>query len=317
MNNLVSVVIPVYNQPDLLDECLKSIALQRFSDFRVIIVDDASTVDYQQVISKYKDMTIEYRRNNRNKGAMFNMKSLLEIKWMTKYFVVFHEDDLMHPLFLEQQVKVMEENNLLSFSGTLMEYFTENEFYTFYSKKKMQKDNHTYFNSASDFLKTVLLKQEICFGSIIYRTNNCDNINFEVHRFGPLCDRPYLISFLKNGTLGCLINNSLVYYRDHGPDDQRFSHLTGKQIVSFFKSYKNVLKTNVSLKKLYLNYATNEILNFCSISKKVNYIQSLLIFIYALFNSMASIKYMGPKAFRALNIYNFILRLKKIKSLFE
>ena len=49
-----SVIIPVYNRPDEVDELLQSLVKQRFKDFEVIVVEDGSSVPCQTVVEKYK-----------------------------------------------------------------------------------------------------------------------------------------------------------------------------------------------------------------------------------------------------------------------
>lgn len=49
-----SVIIPVYNRPDEVDELLQSLVKQRFKDFEVIVVEDGSSVSCEAVAEKYK-----------------------------------------------------------------------------------------------------------------------------------------------------------------------------------------------------------------------------------------------------------------------
>ena len=56
-----SVIIPVYNRPDEVDELLGSLAVQTFRDFEVIIVEDGSSVPCEGVVGDYRDrMDIHY-----------------------------------------------------------------------------------------------------------------------------------------------------------------------------------------------------------------------------------------------------------------
>ena len=50
-----SIVIPVYNRPDEVDELLQSLTTQTFKDFEVVIVEDGSDIPCQEVVNKYAD----------------------------------------------------------------------------------------------------------------------------------------------------------------------------------------------------------------------------------------------------------------------
>jgi len=50
-----SIIIPVYNRPDEVDELLQSLTAQTFKDFEVVIVEDGSDIPCQEVVEKYAD----------------------------------------------------------------------------------------------------------------------------------------------------------------------------------------------------------------------------------------------------------------------
>ena len=50
-----SIIVPVYNRPDEVDELLDSLTRQTYHDFEVIIVEDGSAVPCKEVCDKYKD----------------------------------------------------------------------------------------------------------------------------------------------------------------------------------------------------------------------------------------------------------------------
>ncbi len=51
-----SVIIPVYNRPDEVDELLQSLAQQSFKDFEVIVVEDGSSVPCKDVADRYRSV---------------------------------------------------------------------------------------------------------------------------------------------------------------------------------------------------------------------------------------------------------------------
>ena len=63
-----SIIIPVYNRPDEVDELLASLSTQTERDFEVIVVEDGSTTPCEDVCEKYKDrLTLSYHKK-KNSG---------------------------------------------------------------------------------------------------------------------------------------------------------------------------------------------------------------------------------------------------------
>lgn len=56
-----SIIVPVYNRPDEVDELLSSLAKQTYSDFEAVIVEDGSKDKCEHIVEKYKDsFKVEY-----------------------------------------------------------------------------------------------------------------------------------------------------------------------------------------------------------------------------------------------------------------
>jgi glycosyltransferase involved in cell wall biosynthesis len=69
-----SIIIPVYNRPDEVDELLDSLTKQRFSDFEVLIVEDGSVNDCRAVVQRYAErMNLHYfAKSNSGPGPSRN-----------------------------------------------------------------------------------------------------------------------------------------------------------------------------------------------------------------------------------------------------
>jgi len=106
---LVSIGIPVYNGAKYLKETLDSILSQTFTDFEVIVSDNASTDSTREIVESYaaKDSRIRYYRNAENIGAAPNYNRTFELS-RGKYFRWHAHDDLIAPTYLEKCVAVME-----------------------------------------------------------------------------------------------------------------------------------------------------------------------------------------------------------------
>jgi glycosyltransferase involved in cell wall biosynthesis len=65
----VSVIIPTYNRADHVGRAIRSVLAQSFQEFEVLIVDDGSTDNSEQIIRGFKDARIFYLRREANGGA--------------------------------------------------------------------------------------------------------------------------------------------------------------------------------------------------------------------------------------------------------
>ncbi|WP_019503564.1 glycosyltransferase family 2 protein [Pleurocapsa sp. PCC 7319] len=108
---LVSVGMPVYNGERFLDSAINSILGQTFKDFELIISDNGSTDRTEEICRHYAntDHRIRYYRQENNLGAGWNFDRVAELA-TGKYFKWACHDDLCALEFLEQCVKILEED---------------------------------------------------------------------------------------------------------------------------------------------------------------------------------------------------------------
>jgi glycosyltransferase involved in cell wall biosynthesis len=100
----ISVVIPTFNQPDFLEEALKSVLAQTFRDFEVIVVNDGSTDDTAQRLEGYSNRLRIINQENLGIGAARNRG----IEAATgRYVALLDHDDTWHPDKLAIQYQFM------------------------------------------------------------------------------------------------------------------------------------------------------------------------------------------------------------------
>ena len=120
MNELVSIIMPSYNTADYIGESIKSVQAQGYSNWELIIVDDCSTDNTDDVVKPFLvDSRIRYLKNERNSGAAVSRnRALREAKG--RWIAFLDSDDLWMPEKLEKQIGFMEKNGY-SFSYTKYE----------------------------------------------------------------------------------------------------------------------------------------------------------------------------------------------------
>ena len=108
MNNLVSIVMPSYNTEPFIAESIQSVLQQSYPNWELIIVDDCSTDNTDEVVESYlSDARIKYLKNEKNSGAAVSRnKALREAKG--RWIAFLDSDDLWMPEKLEKQIGFME-----------------------------------------------------------------------------------------------------------------------------------------------------------------------------------------------------------------
>ena len=108
---LLSVGLFVYNGERFLKEALDSILNQTFTDFELIISDNASTDRTGEIAKAYakRDDRIRYYRNEKNMGAGWNIRRVYELA-AGKYFKQAAADDLLEPDFLRRCIESLEKD---------------------------------------------------------------------------------------------------------------------------------------------------------------------------------------------------------------
>lgn len=106
----VTVVIPTYNYGRFLPRAIKSVLKQTISNWKLLIVDDGSTDDTEQVVEPYlKDPRIRYVKQER-KGLSYSLKHALSLV-DTEYLAQLDADDWYEPRTLETCLKKMEKSS--------------------------------------------------------------------------------------------------------------------------------------------------------------------------------------------------------------
>ena len=115
---ILTIGLPIYNGEDTIKNILDSILNQSYENFILVISDNASTDSTQKICKNYakNDNRINYIRQEKNIGLLNNWNFLLK-NTKTKYFMWVEADDYYDSFFIEDNVKVLENDN--SFVGSI------------------------------------------------------------------------------------------------------------------------------------------------------------------------------------------------------
>lgn len=112
----VSVVMPVYNAARFLEEAVRSILGQTFSDLELIIIDDGSTDDSLSILKAITDERICVFCNDCNLGVSASLNRGISVA-RGEYIARMDADDISFPCRIEKQVKFLDAHLEVSVVG--------------------------------------------------------------------------------------------------------------------------------------------------------------------------------------------------------
>jgi glycosyltransferase involved in cell wall biosynthesis len=96
----VTIGIPTYNRPDWLRQSMQSVLNQSFTDFRLLVADNASDESTKEVVTSFRDDRVDYVRSAVNIGMTPNINRIIGLA-KTEFVNILPDDDLLYPTYLE------------------------------------------------------------------------------------------------------------------------------------------------------------------------------------------------------------------------
>lgn len=118
----VSVILPSYNRADWLEIAIKSILEQTFSDFELIIIDDASTDHSADVIRSFSDSRIKPVFKTQNEGYPTALQEAIQLA-QGEFIARMDSDDISRPTRLEKQVNFLRDHKNVMVVGAHAQKF--------------------------------------------------------------------------------------------------------------------------------------------------------------------------------------------------
>jgi glycosyltransferase involved in cell wall biosynthesis len=198
----VTVCIPTYNRAGLLRTSLQSVLWQSLRDVEVIVSDNASTDDTEEVVRSLRDPRVVYDRNPENVGLFANLSRCLSLG-SGRYRVVLPDDDLMLPGNLERKVAFLERHPTAAMvhSGFRFLDATGNPAGPIVNWARLDED--TLEPGASFVRRSIALGGLVCVSSVMLRSEHVAGERFDPDD-GPYADMALWLRVASRGDVGFL-----------------------------------------------------------------------------------------------------------------
>ena len=168
-NNLISIIIPVYNRQNVIEECINSVLEQSYQNFEIIIVDDGSSDDTYSICKSLAEKETRIKLYSAKHGGVSTARNIALDNSTGDYVFFLDSDDIIHPLLLEILITEMIRTGA-AIGGTNVVTVSENNWDKLKEKLGSQPtDNKTEFKTNAETLEAVFCSNSPlnCIGGVM------------------------------------------------------------------------------------------------------------------------------------------------------
>lgn len=242
-NPLLTICVPTYNSARFLEKSLKSILNQDYPNFEVIVSDNASTDNTEEIVKSFSDKRTKFRKNPVTIGltcANCN-ECMKEVK--SEFMAFYHSDDIY-----EKDITTKEMDFLVSYPEagavfTLGVLIDENDktISEFQLPRELRKKELYNF---ADIFKTLLKsgKCPIICPTFMTKKSVFNKVGlFKEKDFGRAADVEMWLRILKEYPIGILDENLIKYRVGKNKDAVKYDYLRTKK-ADFFSVMDHYIK---------------------------------------------------------------------------
>ncbi|TXY87197.1 glycosyltransferase family 2 protein [Vibrio cholerae] len=150
---LVSIVMPCYNSKDYIHESISSVINQSYSNWELLVIDDASTDNTRDIVCSFDDKRIKLFPLASNSGSPSIPRNIGLTNAQGQYIAFLDADDLWMPDKLSDQIGLMIRDNI---SFTCSPYIIFGDKESFYNPPKVVRYEQLLYNNSIGCLTAVI-----------------------------------------------------------------------------------------------------------------------------------------------------------------
>ena len=234
----IDIYIATYNRADYLRESIYSILNQTVDVNKITVLDNESTDNTKDVVMSLQDKGVRYIKTTGNLGNFLQAQKLSS----KPYTMLFHDDDLLNPGYLESALKCINTYQDISIvTGNSLSFFNND-----IPKIEKMSSEHLLLPKPEDFSKLVFYFNRVAYAAAIYKTEYFKKMNLEYEKFSKLNDKPFMVKVQGDGAAVYFTDSNCLYVRTHKQQDTVTSVNTPTldQLSNWFLFFYNKCKVS-------------------------------------------------------------------------
>lgn len=262
-NAILSIIIPVYNVEQYIDQCIQSILIQKFQDYEVILVDDGSTDNSAQICDTYAQQDKRIKVIHKKNGGVSSARNRALQMISSKYITFIDPDDFIESdTYTENMRILLHDNEIDILQYPLCRYHSPGSIENFHTIQQYLKGQEEIF---SHWWSGSPLHYSTC--NKIFKAEVFNNITFLEGHVSE--DTRLVASFYKIANTVYLSDKGRYYYRtrqysltsNYSFDKHldlfyahlsiyteliKFPSLVSKRAIAFERMYRRVIQAQQS-----------------------------------------------------------------------
>lgn len=157
IDELISVVIPIYNVEDYLNDCLESVVNQSYKNLEIILVNDGSTDNSYRIIERFKNKDSRIKVINKSNGGLSDARNVGMKKSSGELIYFFDSDDILAPSTVEILYNELIKRNIDVIQCDIQKFYKDSELEILFEKSINQENSYrkSVFNTESAILNII------------------------------------------------------------------------------------------------------------------------------------------------------------------
>lgn len=177
--NLVSIIVPVYNVEKYLEDCIQSLVNQTYKNIEILLLNDGSTDNSSAICEKWAKIDNRIRFINKKHTGLSDTRNYGIKKSNGKWISFIDSDDLVHFQFIEILLNTAVKSNADITTNSIQKYENIDEIKNVKTYKLPKVKTYTGKKFLYKFMKTGNLKYIVVWNKL-YKRELFDNISFPV-----------------------------------------------------------------------------------------------------------------------------------------
>lgn len=223
----LEIFILTYNRADMLKVAIESCLQQTIKGLSITILDNASTDHTAEIVASFEEPNLHLVTATENVGGLGNIKRCQSL-CSKKYVMIFHDDDQLHPAYIETAYKYLRANQDVNVVVTNAATIPAKSKPTISDAAihPILKLDKLHFSAA------LFMRNKIAFCSAIYSKTALKSLDFDNLKvnYGKWGDRPILIETVGDGA-ALILTGEYVFTGRHDAQDTHHSQTLPPYIV--------------------------------------------------------------------------------------